>query len=75
MILMKAAKISRQFCEKSWEAQISCVRCFVKAQGLVHHLGTHESQKASEETQTEALDLWMSYVQSFNCNVIARLLF
>ena len=25
MILMKAAKISRQFREKSWEAQISCV--------------------------------------------------
>ena len=56
MILMKAAKISRQFCEKSQEAQISCVQCFVKAQGLVHCLGTHESQKAPEETQTEALD-------------------
>ena len=36
MILMKAAKISRQFREKSQEAQISCVRRFVKAQGLVH---------------------------------------
>ena len=56
MILMKAAKISRQFREKSWEARISCVRNFVKAQGLVHCLGTHESQKAPEETQTEALD-------------------
>ena len=56
MILMKAAKISRQFHEKSWEAQISCVRHFVKVQGLVHCLGTHESQKAPEETQTEALD-------------------
>ena len=28
----------------------------MKTQGLVHRLGTHESQKASEETQTEALD-------------------
>ena len=56
MILMKAAKISRQFCEKSQEAQIPCVQCFMKAQGLVHRLGTHESQKAPEETQTEALD-------------------
>ena len=56
MILMKAAKISRQFHEKSWEAQISCVQRFMKAQGLVHELGTHESQKAPEETQTEALD-------------------
>ena len=28
----------------------------MKAQGLVHQLGTHESQKAPEETQTEALD-------------------
>ena len=56
MILMKAAKISRQFHEKSWEAQISCVRHFVKAQGLVHCLGTHESQKAPEETQTEVLN-------------------
>ena len=56
MILMKAAKISRQFCEKSQEAQISCVRRFVKAQGLVHQLGTHESQRAPEETQTEELD-------------------
>ena len=56
MILMKVAKISRQFCEKSREAQISCVRRFVKAQGLVHRLGTHESQKAPKETQTEALD-------------------
>ena len=28
----------------------------MKAQGLVHRLGTHESQKAPEETQTEALD-------------------
>ena len=36
MILMKAAKISRQFRKKSQEAQISCVRHFVKAQGLVH---------------------------------------
>ena len=36
MILMKAAKISRQFREKSQEAQISCVQRFVKAQGLVH---------------------------------------
>ena len=56
MILMKAAKISRQFCERSREAQISCVQRFVKAQGLVHRLGTHKSQKAPEETQTEALD-------------------
>ena len=36
MILMNAAKISRQFCKKSREAQISCVQRFVKAQGLVH---------------------------------------
>ena len=36
MILMKAAKISRQFREKSREAQISCVQRFMKAQGLVH---------------------------------------
>ena len=36
MILMKAAKISRQFHEKSQEAQISCVQHFLKAQGLVH---------------------------------------
>ena len=28
----------------------------MKAQGLVHSLGTHESQKAPKETQTEALD-------------------
>ena len=28
----------------------------MKAQGLVHQLGTHESQKAPKETQTEALD-------------------
>ena len=28
----------------------------MKAQGLVHWLGTHESQKAPKETQTEALD-------------------
>ena len=56
MILMKAAKISRQFHKKSREAQISCVQRFVKAQGLVHRLGTHESQKAPEETKTEVLD-------------------
>ena len=56
MIIMKAAKISRQFHEKSREAQMSCVRHYVKAQGLVQRLGTHESQKAPEETQTEALD-------------------
>ena len=43
MILMKAAKIS-------------CVQGFVKAQGLVHWLGTHESQKDPKETQTEVLD-------------------
>ena len=28
----------------------------MKAQGLVHCLGTHESQKTPEETQTEVLD-------------------
>ena len=28
----------------------------MKAQRLVHHLGTHESQKAPKETQTEVLD-------------------
>ena len=56
MILMKAAKISRQFRNKSQEAQIPCVQHFVKVQGLVHCLGTHESQKAPKETQTEALD-------------------
>ena len=28
----------------------------MKAQGLLHRLGTHELQKAPEETQTEALD-------------------
>ena len=28
----------------------------MKTLGLVHQLGTHESQKAPEETQTEALD-------------------
>ena len=28
----------------------------MKVHGLVHHLGTHASQKAPEETQTEALD-------------------
>ena len=56
MLLMKAAKISRQFHKKSQEAQISCVRHFVKAQGLAHCLGTHESQKAPKETQIEVLD-------------------
>ena len=56
MIQMKAAKSSRQFRKKSWEAQISCVQHFMKAQVLVHRLSTHESQKAPEETQTEVLD-------------------
>ena len=56
MILTKAAKISKQFCEKSQEAQIYCVKYFVKVQGLVQCLDTHESQKAPEETQTETLD-------------------
>ena len=56
MILMKAAKISKQSCEKSQEAQIYSVKYLVKVQGLVQCLDTHESQKAPEETQTEMLD-------------------
>ena len=56
MIVLKAAHLSRPFCEKSSQAQYHIVNRFVKSHGMVHRMGTHVAQKAPSESMGDALD-------------------
>ena len=56
IVLLKAAQICRDFCEKSRSAQYYIVRRFIKIHGLVYRMGTHVSQCALAETDSEACD-------------------
>ena len=56
MIVLKAAHLSRPFCEKSSKAQYHIVNRFVKSHGMVHRMGTHVAQKAPSESMGEACD-------------------
>ena len=59
IVLLKAAQICRDFREKSRSAQYYIVRRFIKIQGLVYRMGTHVSQRAPAETESEARDFIM----------------
>ena len=59
IVLLKAAQICRDFREKSRSAQYHIVRHFIKIHGLVYRMGTHVSQRAQAETESEARDFIM----------------
>ena len=59
IVLLKAAQICCDFCEKSHSAQYYIVRHFIKIHGLVYRMGTHVSQRAPAETESEARDFIM----------------
>ena len=75
MTLMKAGKISRQFCEKSQEAQISCVQHSVKVQGWYTAMEPMNLKRFLRKPKLKHWTLCKSYVQSFDYNVVTRLLF
>ena len=56
MVMLKAAHLSREFREKSRIAQYNSARRFVRHHGMVHRMGTNESQRSPNETAAEALD-------------------
>ena len=59
IVLLKAAQICRDFHEKSRSAQYYIVRRFIKTHGLVYRMGTHVSQRAPAEMESEASDFNM----------------
>ena len=56
MVMLKAASLSREYREKSRNAQYHSARRFIMSHGLVHRMATHESQKDPRVTAAEALD-------------------
>jgi DDE superfamily endonuclease len=60
MVMLKASSLSRDFREKSRNAQYHAARRFILSHGLVHRMATHESQKDPRTTAAEALDFVMS---------------
>ena len=64
MVMLRAAHLSRQFRDKSRNAQYHhSARRFVKQHGLVHRMGTHESQRSPSETASEAQDFMTAVVR------------
>ena len=59
IVLLKATQICCDFREKSCSAQYYIVRHFIKIHGLVYRMGTHVSQRAPAETESEARDFIM----------------
>ena len=59
IVLLKAAQICRDVREKSRSAQYYIVRRFIKIHGLVYRMGTHVSQCALAEMESEARDFIM----------------
>ena len=59
IVLLKAAQICCDYCEKSQSAQYYIVRRFIKIHGLVYRMGTHVSQHAPTEMESEACDFIM----------------
>ena len=59
IVLLKAAQICRDFREKSRSAQYYIVRHFIKIHRLVYRMGTHVSQRAPAEMESEAHDFIM----------------
>jgi hypothetical protein len=60
IVALKAAQLSPAFNQKSRTAQKSAAGRFVRTHGLVHRLGTHESQRSPTETATDALDFMIT---------------
>ena len=56
MVMLRSAHLSREFREKSRIAQYNSARRFVKQHGLVHRMGTNESQRSPNETAADAQD-------------------
>ncbi len=56
MVVLKAMFLSREFREKTRNAQYHSVRRFIRCHGLVYRMATHVSQKDPRETATESLD-------------------
>jgi transposase len=56
MVVIKALGLMREFREKTREARYHIVRRWIKHHGLVHRMGTHESQKAPSKTAKLAED-------------------
>ena len=55
-VALKASQLSTAFSQKSRIAKSSAARRFVRAHGLVHRLGTHESQRSPAGTAADAMD-------------------
>ena len=60
MVMLKAASLSRDYWEKSRIAQYNSARRFIKSNGLVHRMATHESQRDPRTVAAEALDVAQS---------------
>lgn len=56
MAVKKASKLDRIFKQKTKNAKSMAMHRFVRKHGLVHRVGTHESQKNPEEVKGEAMD-------------------
>jgi hypothetical protein len=56
MVMLNASSVSRDFREKSRNAQYHAARRFILSHGLVHRMATHESQKDPRAIAAEALD-------------------
>ena len=56
MVAIQARALSREFREKTPNAQIKCTSRFVEKHDLMHRLGTKMSQRSPESMENEALD-------------------
>ena len=71
MVVRKACKLSREFAQKSPEAQRCVIRRWLHAQSLRFRMGTHECQRSPSETHAEALD-FITNVARVKCSQANR---
>jgi len=61
-VVMRMSYMSPEFCEKSFTARCSCVKCFMRAHSFSYRMGTHMSQQPPAEVEGEAFD-FMKFVR------------
>jgi len=64
LVIVQASSLSSEFKAKSFTAWCSSARRFMRAHSFVYRMGTHETQRKSEEVEGEAKD-YMHLIRPF----------
>jgi fido (protein-threonine AMPylation protein) len=63
-LVVKASSLSPEFNTKHFVARCSAVKRFMRANSLVYHIGTHETQRKPDDVALEASE-YMNLMHPF----------